>query len=300
MVTCLGRSGTTLLMRLLGAHPGIVIDARHPHETRCVSYWTHALNVLGSPGGVLEPVEWISYFDNRDHVLPHPFHSGRFVASERALTWLGGEYVEQLARFTREALAGFYRCVAQDAGKAHATLFAEKVYPNHIPDVLREAVPEAREIICVRDPRDMLCSILQFLRRPGRSFLGHDASETVDELVTGLARELNDLVEAWRRRCGTAALVRYEDLVAAPQSVLRYVFEHLQLDSSDELIERIVADGWVHDDDFQQHRTSRSVAASVGRWRNELPAELLDRCEQRFGYALETFGYVPAQEANAH
>src|SRR5687767_442500 len=49
LVTSLGRMGTTLLMRMLAAHPAAVVYARPPYEARGGKYWMHVLKTLAAP-----------------------------------------------------------------------------------------------------------------------------------------------------------------------------------------------------------------------------------------------------------
>ena len=49
MVTSPGRSGSTLLMRMLAEHPDIIVHERFPYETNVFSYWMHFMHVLAAP-----------------------------------------------------------------------------------------------------------------------------------------------------------------------------------------------------------------------------------------------------------
>ena len=42
----LGRSGSTLLMEALGAHPRIALYPRQPYESAPARYWAHVLRVV--------------------------------------------------------------------------------------------------------------------------------------------------------------------------------------------------------------------------------------------------------------
>jgi hypothetical protein len=41
--------GTTLLMRMLAAHPAVVAYARPPYEARGGKYWVHLLKTVAAP-----------------------------------------------------------------------------------------------------------------------------------------------------------------------------------------------------------------------------------------------------------
>jgi hypothetical protein len=48
IVPAMGRSGTSLMMGLLNAHPEIVVPGDHPYEYRQASYFWHAIRILSS------------------------------------------------------------------------------------------------------------------------------------------------------------------------------------------------------------------------------------------------------------
>lgn len=53
LVTGLARSGTTWLMRLLDAHPSIVVYSCYPYEMHMASYWWQVCRLLtASPNGI--------------------------------------------------------------------------------------------------------------------------------------------------------------------------------------------------------------------------------------------------------
>jgi hypothetical protein len=49
MIRCLGRTGSTWLMRLLGQHPEVLVYRPFEYEPRLVSYWIEVLRRLGHP-----------------------------------------------------------------------------------------------------------------------------------------------------------------------------------------------------------------------------------------------------------
>jgi hypothetical protein len=50
---------------------------------------------------------------------------------------------------------------------------------------------------------------------------------------------------------------------------------------------------------MEDHRTTPDLEASIGRWRRDLPAELVQACERAVGPALEAWGYAPGPAARA-
>jgi len=87
--------------------------------------------------------------------------------------------------------------------------------------------------------------------------------------------------------------VRYEDLVLDPQPAIAGVLEHLELEGGPEILAAMC--GPVHDSgpEGEAHRTSASGARSIGRWREELGAELRSRCVEELGPLLARLGYEP-------
>ena len=54
IVNCPGRSGSTFLMKLLAAHPEVVVFRRFPYESTPARYWMHMLSVLAEPANLVE------------------------------------------------------------------------------------------------------------------------------------------------------------------------------------------------------------------------------------------------------
>ena len=292
MVTCLGRSGTTLLMQMLADHPEIVVQRIHPYETRYASYWMHLLGVLASPGEGMKAVEWIPYFGNTEVVRRNPFAHWQYPNPAPVRHWFGKEYVEQFAAFSQKSIDGFYRQVARSQHERAARSYAEKVYPDRVPDLLWETNPQARELFSVRDCRDMFCSIKEFIQGSERTFLGYADVDRAEEFIAELRRDVSLLLASWRRRSPHAYLVRYEDLVMQPAETLRGIFVYLGMDASSTTIDAIVERAFADTHEYRGHRTSTSVEASVGRWRHELSPALQHLCEEMYADMLAEFGYM--------
>lgn len=133
LVTALGRTGTTWLMRLLSQHPALVMDTRYPYELRIAQYWIHTLGVLAEPANHLQSSTPNQFRQDRYLVGHNPFYHGHLVDIPGTGWWLGRAYVERLALLVQQAVEGLYRQLAASQGLAAPRYFCEKYQPDHIP-----------------------------------------------------------------------------------------------------------------------------------------------------------------------
>jgi hypothetical protein len=106
-----------------------------------------------------------------------------------------------------------------------------------------------------------------------------------------LAPSVKNLLHEWRKRKGTAQLVRYEDLIADPEPVLRSVLRYAGIDASAEQVAATLARAAEPAPGMETHRTAGPGDASVGRWRRELEPDLQELCAEVFAESLAEFGY---------
>jgi hypothetical protein len=288
MVTCLGRTGTTLLMRMLSVHPEVVVYDRHPYETRVASHWMHVLRTLGEPGWHVDPERLWPYWTGLESAVHgNPFSSPLVVDDEVVSRWAAMTHPVDVAAFCRRAVDDFYRQVAVSQKVAGARWFAEKQYPSLLADVLAEVDGSTLELVSVRDPRDMLCSLA------AKSWWRNspDGGSDLSARLPDLAAQLKLLAQSRRRRGERAQVVRYEDLVARPHETLEAVLAFAGLDATPATLGRMVEHAFADTAELQQHRTTGSIEASVGRWRRELDPSLQELCADAFGETLSEFGY---------
>jgi hypothetical protein len=293
MVTSLGRTGTTWLMRLFSKHPELVLDATYPYEARPQRYWMHWFQVMAEPANHRESSPLTGFHAQQWLVGANPFFTARLAKDDPELAQkLAGEHVAALAGFAHQATETYYLACRARFDRPKARFSVEKhVTGGAILPLLWELYPGAREIFLVRDPRDMLASMLAFNEKRGTTDFGRDLVETDADFVRRLASGMSTLAANWQARREQGHLVRYEDLLTKPEEVLRETFDYIGVDASDAVVERVLRQASERDKDLASHMTSSDAAASIGRWRRDLPEDVQAVCAEQFGPVLDEFGY---------
>jgi len=277
LVTALGRSGTTMLMRYLSQHPAIVVADQYPYEIKFLSYYADAVRVLSSDADHERSDDPDAVLRDRTVIGFNPFnqrHLHRFMRTPNAID----EHFDQvvptaLLHTCGELVMDYYRRVQADMGKPNAVYIAEKAPPRpEIRDVVRLLAGSLRQILLVRDPRDILCSAKAFWKTEQTS------------AIQNIAR-LTGMLEALHRDAGEdTLLVRYEDMVMDPAATLAGVWRLLGLPALPRMTD-------LHPDLLARHVTTPSPSDSIGRWRRELSADDLRQCRQAFGGFMARYGY---------
>ena len=229
-----GRSGTTLLVDLLGLHPNL----SPIYETDFVVFCARLL-ASGMPTDVA--VQQIGQFmEQWTRPLPHRPHNKReherFVHGPHHILFDRGTALRETRRFC-EAIAvgreveGFRNFLDSLFGE-HTRLDGKTRWVNKTPayvrmlPILRQVYPDMKFIHCVRDGRDVAASVVTRPFGPSR----------VDEA----ARWWAGSVEAGIRFADThpehVHTVRYEDLLTDPAATLEPVLDFLGEDGADAML----------------------------------------------------------------
>jgi hypothetical protein len=294
LVTTIGRSGSTALATLLCHHPEAAGYRTWDTETRVVSYWAGVLQALARPAsyerqlypaGGMEGLWWTG------ERPPHP----DFPADEPALPALGRSGVEALASFCRSQIGSAGAALAAAAGKLQARHLVEKAQPHHlrsIAEVSEELDPRSREVVLVRDFRDVTCSMLAYSRRGPSKQFGPGAGATVEDMIRWLSHNgASGLVDYVQRRGDRAYVLRYEDLVTRSEPTLTRLLEFIGADSGSETVTAMLRGLAQERDRAAHHATTSSAEQSIGRWRNELDGDQQELAEHLFRPHLDALGY---------
>lgn len=292
IVNSFGRTGTTLLMRMLAAHPQVIVYDRPPYEIRGSKYWLHALRVLGTPtDGRTQIGAAMQFHEDPRAAGGNPFYSSEFAAAEEVEAWSGSTYLANLVTFCQRSIDEWYlaTAAAQNHPTAPLVFFAEKHFPDLFPRLLRDLYPGAREIFLVRDFRDMVASMLAYNAKKGSGDFGRDRVESDEAWLEYLRQNFAVLHTTWQQRDEPDSLIRYEDLVRDPDPVLARLLHRLGLDASPGVVSALLAT--TQAPELQGHGSSHSPAASIGRWRLDLSPEMQVNLNRVFSDLLEAFGY---------
>lgn len=235
----------------------------------------------------------------RQMVQPYTYGKRNFDYS--LIHYFGDE--ETFRTFHGAWIHAFLDQVLQRYMPARHLVLKEPHLTQHFP-ILGELLPEARFIVLVRDPRDTVSSMREVGRRLAAKGSGHlltkaPLKQLISLFTSFYAACLDCKDEEFLRRL---LLLRYEDLVSAPESVLDKLgeFTGLALREVDPAVpwKRTVRPADAPHPRQRPWRTELSGSgvspASIGRYRTRLkPGEIraIDRAlagfYSRFGYSAD-------------
>jgi Sulfotransferase family len=270
------RSGTTLLRRMLDAHPDIAIT----RETHWIAKWFERQQGVTPDGYVT------------DDLLPTLVNYEKFAR-------MGIDEAELRALIRSESPLTYARFVSfvfdlygRDQGK---NLVGDKTpsYVLRIP-MLHALWPTARFVHLIRDGRDVALSMLAWERT---RLLSRFSTWKEHPLVTAA------LVWASRVRLGIEAgrelgpklyhEVRYESLVARPAEESARLCDFLGVPCEDAML-RFHEGRERHDSGLSAKKAWRPITAGLRDWRSEMASEGIGRFEAAAGDVLGELGYERA------
>lgn len=262
------RSGTTLLRRLIDAHPNIAC----PPET----------NLLSATSRFLDE---------------HEFAGGMSVGVIPGLHFSGFDE-DTVLRRTREFVTGFFREIAAKHGKPR---WAEKTAADifHLDRIERLLGDSCTFIGVLRHPLDVIASIKD-LSDKMESYLPELHSYVAQHLSPAeafghaWADATSRLLRFAEEHPSNTLLVKYEDLTKDPRAEMTRVFEFLQepCDVDAVLADALNTRGTVGLGDWKTYEARAVSTSSVGR-HGRVDPSLLARLAPRLNPVMAQCGYPP-------
>ena len=239
------RSGTTLVRRLLNAHPAIACPGETHLFTACARFLSSERGLDGMDIGVLS-----------------------------GLSFAGFESEDIVARL-REFAFGLRREHASREGKRR---WAEKTAVDafHIEQISRLCGDHAYFICVTRHGLDVACSLREWCDR-SQVFLDelHGYIRRYNSPLVAFCHAWVDVTNALRTFVDThaanAVAVRYEDLVQDPQSEMTRILEFVGEDWDPALLSTSQSSELTGFSDWKALSRKAIDGSSTGRWRRELP-----------------------------
>jgi hypothetical protein len=285
-------------MRLLATSPQIAVGGGYPFEHKYFAYlfrWAQMLDREDWPRKVWNAGGLATLLQEQQMPLigAPPWRPRELFDAGRQ-----GEGMSEYA--FRVVWEEFSRRAADQARKrtkrpdADVRYYAEKHLSTWQVDLDR--LPPVRVLAVLRDPRDTYVSITAFTQKRDRAgrkrSMGRQPGESPEAwLDRHLGRQKERLV--WIRQAlekGTIPVIRYEDLVLNLKQEARRIEEILDVELDPAAV---VADERMR----STHVSAASPEKSIGRWRREMPPELVRRFNDELGDELEALGFDTAGPA---
>lgn len=259
------RSGTTLLRRLLNAHPNIACPGETYLLSSCARFLRSDRLADGANMGVLS-----------------------------GLNFAGFERAKVLAEL-REFAFSFLRRFAEQQGKAR---WAEKTAIDvfYLEEIEALCSDQVQFVCLLRHGLDVAASCEDLVATNGAIPL------ELHNYVCRNNKPLEAYCEAWihatqsmldfaGRHSENSIVCRYEDLVADPAATLQRIFAQLGEQWDEELLQRaLTGTDNAGFGDWKTYRSSEVVGSSVGRWHSLSPA-VVARLAEIVNDTLQDAGY---------
>lgn len=269
-----GRSGTSLLQSMLGNHPDLAIPAETGFYPLVYEKQRRYLGELGDEKSMRQALDIACKF---------------WRISELALDPDLVRHLSSCAPPSWETV--FIALMSAFAAQNSVARIGEKS-PHHVRylGLLGQRFPKARFVHMVRDPRAVAASFAKVQAQFGRRY------------VADVCRQWRDAIKAHRQHAellGSSRykVVRYEELVRDPETVLRDLCAFLSLDYLPEMLrfhERSESGFHARQAAHMRNTLKPVFSSSVEQWRSSMPPGQIGVIEHLLRREMVLMGYDPS------
>jgi hypothetical protein len=276
-VTGCTRSGTTLLQRMLDSHPQLAVS----NDTHVVPRTVMRSNPDPQLPLTDDLVEQVVRFERFDHFGVDP-ETARGLAA------------------TADTFVDFVRALLEEFARSRGKPYAGEKDPEYVRGLplLHRLFPSARSVQIVRDGRDVTLSTLDWVT-PKR-FLGRMALWREEPVATCALYWRRQVAEGQRGRHEVGAdrclEIRYEELVRAPEVVMRSIADFLDLRFDPAMLE-FHKERTRHDPRLSSKDRWLRPTAGLRDWRVGLSPRDLELFDVLAGDVLVSLGYPLVTDA---
>jgi protein-tyrosine sulfotransferase len=265
------RSGTTLLRRLLDAHPDLSCPGESFLFKSCASFFDADKISHGFDYGVLSALEGLGFSQE--------------------------ETVERL----RDFATSFYKDIAQKNGKKYWV--AKTAIDCFYMDTIEAMFADHAKFICVtRHGMDVVCSMEEFVKDL-QSYITElhaylveypQPLEAFAHAWADITTDIHDFAERYSAHC---LHVKYEDLTENPDAELARITEFLGIEKSPKQAAEILGQKSVDGiGDWKSYKKTKVEKTSINRWQEQLPHAAMQTLAPIVNPVLSLAGYDPIEE----
>lgn len=269
-----GRCGSTLVMQLLGTAKEIAIPQTPPFEDRYILY----LYTLATFTAKEDAPHLVSALMQQRPVLTqsmgfplyHGFNYGDFMDHEF--------FKKELQTALNQSF-----CNAVKHKHPDALYYAEKSMGGKHP--LDNAKIPHKGLYLVRDPRDIVCSVMAFNQKRkfnGFAWLKEDTAYSYSERMIPMYKRTLSWISF---NDSDKLTVKYEDLALRLEAASDTLAKWLGVGFTPEAVAR-------RQTNFKDHMTSVNSQESVNKWQKQFDKKTIELFKKELGPALEKCGYV--------
>ncbi|WP_319581965.1 sulfotransferase [uncultured Pseudodesulfovibrio sp.] len=268
-----GRTGSTLTMQLLATAKEIAVPMTPPFEDRYL-FFLHALATLSStddapmflPDAIQQRPEVLN---GLGYPLYHGFETGEFLDGQLFNAELQKKLVEAFMATVVEQYPQCEYYAEKSMGLSHPIYASDTSY---------------KKIMLIRDPRDILCSVMSFNKKRKFNAFSWLDDDTELSYCKRMMPSFREMLSSSGTRSDDCLAIKYEALALRLGDTAKEIGEWLGVELSPEVV-------IAQRDKFAGHMTSSTAEQSVSKWKKQLSAASIAHFSEAIGSELKEAGY---------